>query len=134
MLKAGSTYTITLKKSHLEWGTHRYTGSRNQIYGEGYIPIPSHIAYNYNLLNNNGTNYTDVLGKNLFNCTSVDGKFSGILRAQGSREAGDIYAKQFSGDKDLKSLGDWYYAIGASIGDQVKVTWISLTDIEIEKM
>lgn len=41
MAKAGDYYTITLKKSHLDWGTHRYTGTREEIPGEGYIPIPS---------------------------------------------------------------------------------------------
>ena len=37
MANRGDSYIITLKKSHLEWGTHRYTGTRDQIYGEGYI-------------------------------------------------------------------------------------------------
>jgi hypothetical protein len=35
MAKSGDYYVITLKKTHIEWGTHRYTGSRGDILGEG---------------------------------------------------------------------------------------------------
>lgn len=132
MANTGDTYTITLYKSHLKWGEHRYTGSRGVVYGEGYIPIPKKYAKDYNLLNKNGTNKADILGVNLFNCKSKDGLFEGVLRAQGCSKAGDPYAKQFSGNKNLKALGDWYYNIGADIGDQVKVTFSSPTDIIIE--
>ena len=131
MANAGNTFTITLKRPHLEWGSHRYTDSRGIVYGEGYIPIKASDAYNFNLLNQNGTNYEDIFGLNLFNCVSVDGRFRGVLRAQGT-QSDDHFAKQLAGDKDLKALGDWFYAMGATIGDQVKVTWTSSTDIEIE--
>ena len=43
MAKSGDYYVITLKKTHIEWGTHRYTGSRGDILGEGYLPIPRNI-------------------------------------------------------------------------------------------
>ena len=134
MAHAGNSYTITLKRAHLEWGTHRYTNSRGIVYGEGYIPIPSHRARAFSLYNQNGTGYSDILGENLFNCTSADGLFSGELRAQGCHQAGDIYAKQFSVNGDLRALGDWFYKIGACVGDRIKVTWISDTDIIIEKL
>lgn len=134
MAQAGQSYTITLKKAHLEWGTHRFTNSRGVVYGEGYIPIPDIDARTFNIQNQNGTGYTDIFGVNLFNCRSVDGLFSGIVRAQGCKEAGYVYAKQFSGDGDLKAMGDWFYAVGANIGDRVKVTWSSPTDIVIEKL
>lgn len=134
MARTGQSYTITLRKSHLEWGTHRYTNSRGIIYGEGYIPIPAKIARTFDIQNQNGTGYTDVLGKNLFNCKSIDGLFDAVVRAQGCREAGYIYAKQFSGDGNLKALGDWFYAIGATVGDRVKISWVSPTDITIEKL
>jgi hypothetical protein len=134
MARAGQSYTITLKKAHLEWGTHRYTNSRGVVYGEGYIPIPAKVARTFNIQNQNGTGYNDVLGVNLFNCKSVDGIFDGVVRAQGCKEAGYIYAKQFSGDGDLKAIGDWFYAIGASVGDRVKVYWTSPADIVIEKL
>lgn len=134
MANTGDTYIITLRKSHLEWGTHRYTNSRNQIYGEGYIPIPADYAYSYELLNSNGTGYRDVLGKNIFYCESADGLFKGVLRAQGCREAGDKYAKQFSGDGNLKSLGTWFAQIGAVVGDRIRVSWVSPTAIVIERV
>ena len=132
MAKAGDVYEVTLTKAPLEWGTHRYTGSRGRIYGEGYIPIPSAVAHMYDLYNGNGTGKQDIWGENMFRCTSADGLYRGILRAQGCNRAGDIYAKQFSGDGDLKAIGSWYASIGADVGDIVRVTWISSTDIEIE--
>ena len=132
MAKTGDTYTVTLTRAPLEWGTHRYTGSRDRIYGEGYIPIPSTVACRLDLYNGNGTGEQDVFGKNLFSCMSVDGMYKGVLRAQGCKKAGDIYAKQFSADGDLKAIGSWYAAMGADVGDNVKVTWTSPTDIKIE--
>lgn len=131
MANAGDTYTVTLKAPHLAWGEIRYTNSRGTVYGEGYIPIPAGDAYRLGLFNQNGTGYRDIFGKNLFNCASVDGEFRGIVRAQGN-QADDRYAKQFAGDKNLKALGDWFYSLGADIGDQVRVTWLNSTDIVIE--
>lgn len=130
MAKAGDTYTITLKEPHLAWGEYRYTNSRGTVFGEGYIPIPAADAYRLHLLNQNGTKYRDVLGENLFNCVSLDGTFRGVLRAQGN-QADNRFAKQFAGDKNLKALGDWFYNIGADVGDQVSVTWLSPTNIII---
>ena len=134
MAKAGDTYTITLRMAHLKWGEYRYTGSRDIIYGEGYIPIPKKYAIAFNILNNNGTNEAGILGTNLFKCKSKDGLFEGVLRAQGACRAGEQYAKQFAGNKNLKALGDWFFDIGADIGDKVRVTWTSPTDIIIEHM
>lgn len=133
MAKAGDTFTVTLKKAHLEWGSYRHTNSRGIVYGEGYIKIPAPDAYRYGLLNSNGTGGLDILGQNIFNCRSADGLFSGELKAQGD-QADDIFAKQFAGNDNLKAIGDWYYAIGATVGDKIKVTWVSPTDLIIEKI
>ena len=129
MAKAGDAYTVVLKKSHIEWGTHRYTGSRGDVCGEGYLPIPRDVAVRLNIVNSNGTNGQDVLGRNLFRCNSSDGFFSGYLRAQGCNSAGDIYAKQFAGDKELKALGSWYARVDAVEGTRVKVEWVSETEV-----
>lgn len=133
MAKCGDFYEITLKRPHLEWGSHRYTNSREIIYGEGYIPIPADIAYSYNIYNQKGTNGQDIPGKNIYYCHSADGLYNGTLRAQGNQ--GDSrYAKQFSGDKNLKAIGYWFYQINAGIGDRIRVTWTSPTEIVIEKV
>ncbi len=134
MAKTGDTFTITLKQPHLQWGNYRHTSSRGLVYGEGYIPIPSKAAHRIGILNSNGTNGTDVLGQNIFNCKSTDGNYNGIIKAQGSQKNGNKYAKQFSGNNDLKAIGNWYYTIGANIGDKIKVTWTTPTDITIEKL
>lgn len=138
MAQAGDRYTIVLKKSHLKWGEYRYTNSRGIRCGEGYIPIPARYARAFHLLNKKGTkktvNCSDVFGLNLFNCTSADGLYSGVLRAQGNSKKGKIHAKQFAGNKDLKALGDWFRAIDADVGDEISVSWTSPTDVVIEKL
>lgn len=44
-----TSYEITLKHTHLEWCSYRYTNSRGVVYGEGYIPIPANVAYSNNI-------------------------------------------------------------------------------------
>ena len=134
MAKAGDSYKVKLKMAHLGWGTYRSTESRAKREGEAYIQIPVNYARKYNLFNSNGTNGQDVLGVNLFRCTSADGLFSGVLRAQGNSKADSKYAKQFSVDKNLRAVGDWYKSIGAQVGDTIKVAWTSDVDIVIEKL
>lgn len=133
MAHTGDSYIASLSKSHLKWGVHRYTYTREPIIGEGYIPIPKKYAREFNILNSNGTPSGDTYGLNLFRFSTEDGLFSGTLKAQGCSNAGDIYAKQFAGNGDLKMLGKWYDAINASVGTRIKVTWISATDIILSK-
>ena len=56
MPKTNDQYTVSLKPSHLDWGRHRYTHTRNRIAGEGYVPIPKRCATGYGI--NIGTCYT----------------------------------------------------------------------------
>ena len=132
MAKAGDFYEIELKPSHVEWGEYRHTNTRDIRENEGYIPIPRNKAIEFELFNSNGTNRADVMGRNLFRCKSADGNYCGVLKAQGSSTAGDKYAKQFSGSGDLQAIGNWYNAVGAKVGDKVRVTWNSPYDIVIE--
>ena len=134
MAQRGDSYEVTLKPSHLKWGEYRYTGSRDSRELEGYIPIPREYSLKYQVLNSNGTEQEDIYGKNLFNCRSADGLYVGVLKSQGSSTAGDIYAKQFSGFGDLQALGKWYESINAEVGDKIRITWMSPTDIVIEKL
>ncbi|EKN69290.1 hypothetical protein BABA_10521 [Neobacillus bataviensis LMG 21833] len=130
MPNAGDFFITTLQKSHLEWGTHRYTGTRDIIYGEGYLQIPRKDAKAIGIYNSNHSS-----GLNTFNCNSADGFLSNVpLKASGSMAAGDVYAKQFQGSGNLQLLGGWFHHVGAKKGDRVKVTWTSPTDIEIEKL
>ena len=131
MANAGDSYTVELKEPHVGWGTYRKTASRVPRSGEAYIPIPVRDANRLNLYNQNHCG--DRFGVNLFNCISADGSFSGVLRAQGCQSDGD-HAKQFSADKDLKAIGQWYKNIGANVGDTIKITWTSDTAIVIEKI
>ncbi len=129
MAKAGDNYTIALKEAHLNWGGHRNTSSRDYIAGEAYLPIPKKIAKAYGIVNSNATGGRDVYGQNIFSFHTSDNFLEGNLKAQGSNSAGDIYAKQFSVKGDLKPLGTWYEHIGATIGTQISVEWISPEEI-----
>ena len=131
MANRGDWYEVELKQAHLEWGTHRYTDSRGIVYGEVYLAIPRNTAEQFKIFNSNGTNGIDCWGQNIFACYSSDGMYEGVLRAQGNSYAGDVYAKQFSEDKNLKGIGGWYQSVGATVGGRVRVQWISPDTIEI---
>lgn len=131
MPRAGDSYRITLRENHLEWGTYRYTESRTPREGEAYLPIPKEYAQRFNIYNKNYTGGDDVLGENIFHCTSNDGFLDVVMRAQGSSRAGEIYAKQFSVRGDLQAIGEWYRFVGAQPGDEIEVYWQSSTDMII---
>ena len=134
MANAGDTYTVELKASHLGWGTRRYTHTRTRIEGERYLPIPRNVATSFQIYNSNATGGKDVLGQNIFNCVSNDGLFTAVFKAQGNSKKGDVFAKQFSVNKNLRALKVWYDHIAADVGTQVRVTWTSPTDIVIERI
>lgn len=126
----GDNFITTLKKAHLEWGTYRHTSSRGLIYGEGYLQIPAKIARQLQIYN---SNQVGVITE--YNCNSIDGFLQNvILKASGCSRVGNVFAKQFHGSGDLKVLGDWFHHINASIGDRIKILWVTPTDITIERL
>lgn len=134
MAKTGDYYDVSLSESHLGWGTHRYTNSRPRIEGERYIPIPRGDARRLSILNSNATAGQDVPGQNIFFCSSADGTFHAVMKAQGCSHEGDPYAKQFSVNDDLQALSEWYNYIDAQVGDIIRVEWISSTEIIIDRI
>ena len=112
MPTTGNHYTVTLKEAHIDWGRHRYTNTRDRIPEEGYVKIPIEFARMYGI--HNGDLYT---------ATFTDDYPSFTARAAGTSTHGDIYAKQFQGDGDLKAFGRWYAHCNAEVGDTVKVTF-----------
>lgn len=128
MPKTGDFFTTTLKQAHLEWGTHRHTNTRGAVYGEGYLHIPKQVATDLDIYNSNCTGANTI-----YRCNSADGFLQGVfLKASGCSTRGDIYAKQFQGNGNLQILGQWFSHMNAQIGDQVRISWISPTEIEIE--
>ncbi len=121
----GDSYITTLKQAHLEWGNHRYTLTRpGLIYGEGYIQIPARVAYSLNITNN-----SSLLRAAEYNFSTSDGFImNGRLLASGTQSRSE-FAKQFQGSGNLKLLGDWYHHIGAVVGRQIKIEFISPTEI-----
>lgn len=130
MPNAGDSFTTTLKRAHLEWGTYRHTSTRGVVYGEGYLQIPISVARRLDIHNSNQPN-----SNNIYNCTSADGFLNNVqLKAAGSVTAGAIHAKQFQGNGNLQVLGDWFNHVGAVIGDRVEITWINPTHFNIRKI
>lgn len=133
MAVAGNSYIVTLRQTHLGWGEVRYTNTRKIIRKEAYIPIPAGVAKSFNIYNANfNPNGCEILGVNIFKCTSEDGFFKGVLKATGCVSKGDVYAKNLHGRGDLKALAPWYDSWNAQAGDQVEVRWVSPTDIVIK--
>lgn len=127
MPNIGDSYVITLKKAHLEWGTHRHTSTRGHVYGEGYIQIPSQYAQNYNITNSN-----HPTANNLYDCSSTDGFLSNEkLKAAGCSGQGGFFAKQFQGNGNLQVIGRWYAQVNAKIGDEIHVYFKSPTTITL---
>ena len=129
MANKGNKFIVVLTESQLGWGEKRYTSSRNYRKGEAYLARPRRIAQELELYNSNYKEGKDILGINIFNCTSSDGKFICQFKSQGSKSAGDKYAKQFSVNDDLRALGNWYSEINARVGDQIEVYFTSPCDI-----
>lgn len=134
MANTGDSYIVELKAAHLGWGTHRRTNTRERVEGECYLPIPVRYARRFNLYNSNATDGQDILGQNIFHCTSADGFFEEDFKAQGCSTEGSIYAKQFSVNNDLQALCAWYDHINAQVGDFIQIVWTSPTDIVIERI
>lgn len=129
MPNTGDTFITTLKQAHLEWGVHRHTTSRGIVFGEGYLQIPASIARNLNITNSNSPN------NNVYLCSSNDGFLNNVnLKATGCSHAGSIYAKQFHGSGNLQLLGSWFHHINAQIGDQVRIDFISPSEILLTKI
>ena len=119
MPKSGDQYTITLKETHLDWGNHRYTATRDIIYDEGYIPIPKDKAVAFEIYNVN-----ESRANNIYTFSTADKFFTDEqLKASGCSEAGDRYAKQFHGNENLKLLGSWFTNCSAKVGDTITVTF-----------
>lgn len=129
MPNSGDTFITILKQAHLEWGNHRHTTSRGIIYGEGYLKIPSDDAYRLNI-----TNDKNPLQSQEYSFSTSDGFIiEGILKASGNQNE-EMFAKQFHGSGNLKLLGDWFNHLNAQIGDQIRIDFVSPTEILLTKI
>ncbi|MCI0922338.1 hypothetical protein [Sphingobacterium rhinopitheci] len=129
MPNTGDSFITILKQAHLQWGSHRHTNSRGILFGEGYLQIPASIARRQNITNSNSTN------TNVYLCSSTDGFLNNVnLKATGCSHAGSIHAKQFHGSGNLQLLGHWFNHINAQIGDQIRIDFITPTEILLTKI
>lgn len=129
MPNKGNQFIVSLQSTHIGWGIHRYTDSRQPISGECYIPIPSSVAHQFGIFNSNYTQGQDILGQNIFRAHSADGHFEGTVKASGSSVAGDRYAKNLSGQGDLKAFNYWFNQMNVTVGTKIKVEWLSDSEV-----
>lgn len=130
MPNTGDFFTTKLKQAHLEWGEHRHTNSRGIVIGEGYLQIPSDIAYALEITNDKGVH----LRPQEYTFSTSDGFYQNqTLKASGN-QAQEEYAKQFHGSGDLQLLGDWFAYIDAQIDDEIRIDFISPTEILLTKI
>ena len=130
MPQAGDSFVVKVLQVHLGWGAPpgRISRSRQTRTGEGYIKIPRKYAKAFNIFN---SNYS--ASNHLYNVTCINGQqIKGKLLAQGCSNAGDIYAKQFSVQGNLREIGAWYKSVNAQVGGRVRVTFTSPTDLSIQ--
>jgi len=130
MPNTGDEFIVTLGETHLGWGTHRYTNTRKIIYEEGYLPIPRDKAKEFDIYMSNQTNANYV-----YNFSTNDNFYNNEeLKASGCSIQGDIYAKNLAGNGNLKLLGKWFTHIQAQVGDKIKISFTSPTDIILSKV
>lgn len=129
MPNTGDTFITKLKEAHLNWGSHRYTNSRDIVLGEGYLQIPARFAYKFEITNEKNPNRNQEY---IFN--TADGFITnGILKASGNQSRIE-YAKQFHGSGNLQLLGDWFHHIDAQINDKIRIEFVSPTEILLTKL
>lgn len=121
MAQAGDRYEVQLKEAHLDWGRYRHTNTRDRISGEGYVQIPRQWAKEY-----------DICIGDKFQAFFEDGYPSFVARASGNSRKGDVWAKQFQGDGDLKAFGRWFESVGAGVGDFVVVTFAAADQVHFK--
>ena len=129
MSLANNSYIVEIKEAHIMWGEYHPKGAfpfTQEIYGEGYIQIPSDVAYKFNIFNSN--NPFGISAR--YYCTSYDSYYDGWLLAQGNQS--NQFMQSNSQKRKFKRIGDWYDYVGATAGDYVKVVFTSQNHIIIE--
>jgi len=130
MAKTGDSFEVTLKKTHVGWGTYRKTASRGPVYNEGYFPIPAKVAVSLNI-----TNLHNTKQSNIYKVSTNDSFLKDqYLKASGNTKKGGIYAKNMHGNGDLKLLGTWYSHAGITAGDKLKIEFTAPFEILLTKI
>lgn len=118
----GKYFDVILKDIHLKWGTlgnkDGYPRNRHEL--EVYIPIPSKIAKEFNLLRGQ-----------CFNVQNCDFQ----LRVSGSQGENKAFGKNFESAGNLKLLGEYLkQQLNLYPGSKIRIKWISQETINISKI
>lgn len=132
MPKKGDNYTFIVKETYIDWGDNpRKTNTREKIAGEVYLPVPASKAREFEIYNEKKTGAITE-----YDVATSDGfEIHGKLKAQGTNSGGvGEYAKNLSGLGNLKLLGPWVTHMKIKVGDEIKVEWVSPTEILLTKI
>lgn len=130
MPKAGDFFTVKLKLSHLEWGEHRHTNTRVTRLKEAYLKIPAYVAYKLEITNDKGVH----LRSQEYTFSTFDGFYvNETLKASGNQRKQE-FAKQFHGSGDLQLLGKWFKHINAQVNDEIRIEFVSSTELILTKI
>lgn len=118
-------YEVEIRPSHLKWGEFRNHKNRVIVYGESYVKIPSEIAREFNIIRGS-----------IFRAYFTNSVESFEIKASGNGPIeNDVQlAKQFEGvgSGACKAFTPWYKSNDAEVGDIVKVTFLSSSEILFE--
>lgn len=127
MPSRGDKYVVTIKQSHIAWGTYRNPTNRNPIEGESYVKIPSQYARDYSIKRGD-----------LYIAHFANGYPPMQIKASGNGhyENGIQHAKQFEGvgAGACKAFTPWYQSCNIKVGDRVLVEFISPTEVVFDKI
>ena len=127
MAKSGDYYIVEVLEPHANWGTYRNPTNRKPIDGETYVKIPAKYARQFKI--ERETKYIAYFENNF---PAMEIKASG----NGPFENGIQYAKQFEGigKGACKAFTPWYRECDIQVGDNIKVEFLSPTEILFKKL
>lgn len=129
MPKAGDKFSTNTYQNWGEYNPKRFSPSRSHEPNESYIVIPKFFAeiFSIYMSNKKGANtcYEAYDDKDEFIC---------VLKAQGCSVKGSVYAKQFSGEGNLKALNPWILKNSITDADTIEVEFLSPTALKLSKV
>jgi hypothetical protein len=114
---------------YCDWGTYnpkRYSHSRDIEFNEAYIPIPRNEARRLDIFMSNMPNVNL-----LYDAYDEGDNYICTLKAQGCSTKGDVFAKQFAGNDNLKALADWILYNEITDNDTIEVEFLSSNSLKL---
>ena len=126
MPKAGDKFKTNTYQNWGEYNPKRVSPSRPRRLNETYIVIPRYYAEMFGIYMKNKIGA--VIEYDAYDQT---GQFICTLKAQGNQYAGDIFAKQFAGRRNLTALVDWIDTYGVTDNDVIEVEFLTPNSLRL---